>query len=198
MPHLHETTEIPSTHPRKEKIGRFSANDRCAAVRHRDGASHVSEKRSTYDPNRTTIEKVGRFSANDRCAAVRHRDGASHVSEKRSTYARNRTTHRKGRSFLRKRPLRRRAASGRGQSRFGETLHLCPKPHNSSNSLPDQRGSLPNTRSTFPRSTAHPSSTARRSDQPRSSTNRSAKTLASTRLYIANFGRPNSNLYMSL
>jgi len=56
----------------------------------------------------------------------------------------------------------------------------------------------PNTRSTLPRSTWQPKSIARCSDQPRSITNRSASTLASTRLYIRNFGSPNSSLYMSL
>ncbi len=52
--------------------------------------------------------------------------------------------------------------------------------------------------STLPRSTCWPNATACRSDQPRSTTNRSAKTLARTRLYMLNFGSPNSSLYMSL
>jgi len=49
-------------------------------------------------------------------------------------------------------------------------------------------------RSTFPRSTRRPSSTACSSLQPRSPTTRSASTFARIRLYIANFGSTNSSL----
>ena len=56
----------------------------------------------------------------------------------------------------------------------------------------------PKMASTLPRRTCRPNSKARSSGHPRSMTNRSASTLASVLLYMANLGRANSNLYMSL